>query len=241
MTAQRLARELRGRPLGQGFMACCPAHDDRNPSLSINDRDGHLLVRCHAGCSQSDVIAALKVRDLWPKPQRTGRTVVAEYVYRDENGKPLYRVCRTEPKSFFQQRWCGTEWVNGRGGTKLVLYRLAEVLEAPIVFLPEGEKDVETLRGWGFVATTAAGGAKGKWLPSYTDTLRGREVIVIPDNDPPGWNRALSVCRELVGKVARLRIHELPEAIKDVSDWFAAGHSEVELIETLEGSDHAHI
>ena len=122
-----------------------------------------------------------------------------------------------------------------------MLYRLAEVLEAPIVFLPEGEKDVETLRGWGFVATTAASGAKGKWLPSYTDTLRGREVIVIPDNDPPGWNRALSVCRELVGKVARLRIHELPEAIKDVSDWFAAGHSEVELIETLEGSDHAHI
>lgn len=114
MTAQYLARELRGRASGQGFVACCPVHDDRNPSLSIDDCNGRLLVKCHAGCSQNDVIAALKVRDLWPKPQRTGRTVVAEYVYRDENGKPLYRVCRTEPKSFFQQRWCGTEWVNGR-------------------------------------------------------------------------------------------------------------------------------
>ena len=197
-------------------------------------------MKCHAGCSQSDVVAALKLRDLWPKSQRTGRTVVADYVYRDENGAPLYRVRRTEPKSFYQQRWSGGQWVNGLGDTRRVLYRLREVVEAPIVFLVEGEKDVETLREWGFVATTVAGGAQAKWLPEYTDTLRGREVILIPDNDGPGWERAVELSRELAGKVGRLVVlNELPRDVKDISEWFQAGHSETELIAILEGVDAA--
>ncbi len=48
-------------------MARCPAHDDRAPSLSIDETsNGKVLVRCHAGCSQHDVIDALKARSLWP-------------------------------------------------------------------------------------------------------------------------------------------------------------------------------
>jgi hypothetical protein len=47
-------------------MARCPAHDDRRPSLSIRDADaGKVLVRCHAGCEQKRVIAALRERGLW--------------------------------------------------------------------------------------------------------------------------------------------------------------------------------
>jgi DNA primase len=46
-------------------MARCPAHDDREPSLSIRETDGKVLVRCHAGCDQRDVIAVLKERGLW--------------------------------------------------------------------------------------------------------------------------------------------------------------------------------
>ena len=35
--------------------ACCPAHDDTTPSLSIGEGDdGKLLYRCHTGCSQED-------------------------------------------------------------------------------------------------------------------------------------------------------------------------------------------
>lgn len=46
----------------------CPSHNDGNPSLSVADtRDGKVLVRCHAKCSQQDVIEALRQRDLWPK------------------------------------------------------------------------------------------------------------------------------------------------------------------------------
>jgi putative DNA primase/helicase len=47
-------------------MARCPAHDDREPSLSIRDADdGKVLVRCHAGCDQGRVITALRSRGLW--------------------------------------------------------------------------------------------------------------------------------------------------------------------------------
>ena len=65
MTAETIAKAFGGRKVGQGWMARCPAHDDRKPSLSIRDADGKVLVRCHAGCEQRDVIAALKERGLW--------------------------------------------------------------------------------------------------------------------------------------------------------------------------------
>jgi len=44
----------------------CPAHDDRNPSLSVTEHDGRVLVHCHAGCAQDAVLAALRARGLWP-------------------------------------------------------------------------------------------------------------------------------------------------------------------------------
>jgi putative DNA primase/helicase len=46
-------------------MCRCPAHDDKHPSLSVTERDGKVLVRCFAGCSQDEVIAALRHCDLW--------------------------------------------------------------------------------------------------------------------------------------------------------------------------------
>src|ERR1035441_789260 len=48
-------------------MACCPAHDDHNPSLSILDgNNGKPVVMCFAGCSYQSIIAALSQRGLWP-------------------------------------------------------------------------------------------------------------------------------------------------------------------------------
>lgn len=52
------------RKSGGGFMACCPAHDDNNPSLAIDEKNGNLLFKCFAGCDQSEVINALKDRGL---------------------------------------------------------------------------------------------------------------------------------------------------------------------------------
>jgi putative DNA primase/helicase len=66
-----IAKALSGRKNGDGWMACCPAHDDREPSLSIRDADnGNILVHCHAGCDQERVIAALRSRGLWKENSR---------------------------------------------------------------------------------------------------------------------------------------------------------------------------
>ena len=47
------------------YIACCPAHDDKHPSLSITDAKDKVLVHCFSGCSQTDVIDALRSQGLW--------------------------------------------------------------------------------------------------------------------------------------------------------------------------------
>ena len=47
------------------FSASCPAHDDRNPSLFVSDINGKILVKCFAGCTQEEVIGALRDMGLW--------------------------------------------------------------------------------------------------------------------------------------------------------------------------------
>lgn len=230
---------LEARRSGSTWMAKCPAHEDSNPSLSIREDGDKILLHCHAGCSQTDVIAALKARGLWQTapPTRTwARQIIAHYDYTDAAGELLFQVVRYAPKGFSQR------YPDGRGGwiwrkhPEQVLYRLREVLEAPIVFVVEGERDVETLREWGFVATTNAGGAKAPWLPQFTEALRGREVILIPDNDQPGRARVLRIARALLGKAALITIlDDLPGYTRDITAWFEAGHSECALIATLEG------
>ncbi len=215
-------------------MARCPAHDDRTPSLSLAERDGRILVKCHAGCEQAIVVAALKARGLWPdSARREHNRIVAEYDYRDESGTLLYQVVRCEPKRFFQRRPDGYGGWTNKKGERQVLYRLREVLEAPIVFLVEGEKDAETLREYGFVATTNAGGAKAPWLPEFTEALKNREVILIPDNDPPGRDRVLNIGRALIHNARSITVLVLDHA-KDVTEWFQQGHSELELIALIE-------
>jgi putative DNA primase/helicase len=66
MTAENIAKALGGRKAGTAWIAPCPAHEDSEPSLSIRDAEGgKLLVHCHAGCDQSQVIAELRSHGLW--------------------------------------------------------------------------------------------------------------------------------------------------------------------------------
>jgi putative DNA primase/helicase len=66
MSAKIIASALGGRRAAATWMARCPAHADREPSLSIKDGGGgRVLVRCHAGCDQQELIAALKSRGIW--------------------------------------------------------------------------------------------------------------------------------------------------------------------------------
>ncbi len=62
---------------GTGWMCRCPAHDDRNPSLSITPGDdGRALLKCHAGCTTESVIEAigLEMRNLFPEEHPTPHT-----------------------------------------------------------------------------------------------------------------------------------------------------------------------
>ena len=72
-----IAGALGGRKIGRGWMARCPAHDDRKPSLSIRDENGKVLFHCHAGCRQEQVIAALRARGLWQRVPYSHVAVVA--------------------------------------------------------------------------------------------------------------------------------------------------------------------
>lgn len=204
MTAEYIAKQLIGRRVGAGWVARCPAHDDKNPSLSLRDVDGKLLVYCHAGCSQRNVIEALKARGLWSEAERVQTsTIIKTYAYTDAAGRLLYEVVRCEPKDFKFRYPDGAGGWTWKKHPDQVLYHLPEVLENPIVFLCEGEKDAYKLREHDFVATTNAGGANAPWLDSYTEVLREHEVILIPDNDRPGRQRVLRIGRALQGNVCK--------------------------------------
>ena len=64
----RIGEALGGKQKPGGGWTChCPAHDDTNPSLSVDLGDnGKVVVKCWAGCSQEEVISALRNRGLWP-------------------------------------------------------------------------------------------------------------------------------------------------------------------------------
>jgi hypothetical protein len=69
--ARELAQALGGYKVASGWLARCPAHDDRTPSLSIVDGDcGRPIVHCFAGCEWRDVLARLAVLGLWPRYRR---------------------------------------------------------------------------------------------------------------------------------------------------------------------------
>ncbi|MBR1286068.1 toprim domain-containing protein [Bradyrhizobium sp. AUGA SZCCT0177] len=77
LTAGEIAHALGGKRTGQNsFVAKCPAHEDRTPSLSLTDTgDGLVLFHCHAGCSQAEVRDALVAKGLWPRVGDAGEAV----------------------------------------------------------------------------------------------------------------------------------------------------------------------
>lgn len=44
----------------ESWIACCPAHDDKSPSLTISEKDdGRILIHCFGGCSVYEVLDAV--------------------------------------------------------------------------------------------------------------------------------------------------------------------------------------
>jgi hypothetical protein len=69
--ADMLLHRLEGaRKCGRGWIARCPAHKDKSPSLSIAEgQDGRVLLRCFGGCSAASIVSALglQLADLFPE------------------------------------------------------------------------------------------------------------------------------------------------------------------------------
>ena len=233
--------------------------------------DGSVGAKCHsAGCSHREILEGLglyKGRD----PQRRERTssqqlqsqrqpspndrkpdsrgtlgpIVATYDYTDTDGTLLYQVVRYAPKDFRQRRPNGKGgWISNLDGVGRVLYRLPELLAADpdkTVFICEGEKDADKLAARGLVATTNSGGA-GKWNQIKDLTaLEGRQVVILPDNDPgeQGLRHAEQVATSLqriAASVKRLKLPGLPDDGGDVSDWIDLGGTAGNLLELAAGA-----
>jgi hypothetical protein len=158
----------------------------------------------------------------------------ATYDYCAPDGTLHYRVARyllpDGKKTFRQQRPDGHGgWLSNRDGVAPLLYRLPDLLAADPstpVFICEGEKDVETLRAQGHLATCNSGGA-GQWPPDAGLWLRNRHVIILPDNDDPGHRHADLVAENLRPVAASIRVLDLATAWPelppkgDVSDFLA--------------------
>lgn len=172
-------------------------------------------------------------------PERLeGFTREAQYHYTDANRRRLFTIVAY--RNAAGQKELDTVYAldlaasyharkNPEPGTKRrerqrVLYRLPKVLDAikhgETVWLCEGERDAEALETLGVIATTAPYGAN-HWKPEYTDQLRGAHLVLVADDDAPGWARVERLRNEL--DVASLRVVRAAEG-KDASDHLDAGY-----------------
>lgn len=175
------------------------------------------------GTNSSESVPSVSLRT---SKNEESRKITHEYVYTDEQGEPLIRVNRTEPKGFFQERWEDGQWKTGLNGARRTLFNLPKLAPAiannVTVYVVEGEKDALALEANGAVATTSIGGASAKWLPEWTVALTGAQVVIVPDQDDPGLAHARKVATALAPVAASVRIRFV-SAGKDISDHFAAG------------------
>jgi hypothetical protein len=125
--------------------------------------------------------------------------------------------------------------------TALPLYGAELLNDAPLeaeVYLVEGEKAADALRGHGLLATATVTGAKGTPGPEALSVLYGRRVFLWPDHDEVGCEHMERIARELAGfatSVRRVFWGEKPS--DDAFDYFARGGS-VEGLASLVSGEH---
>lgn len=227
------------------YKACCPAHDDDSPSLSVKEENGRILLYCHAGCSYDQIIAALGQTTAvngngGPKPvaikeQPKRQRLTSIYSYQNATGDLQFQKLRYEVegggKSFKVRRPTAPDkFTWGIGEAERVIYNLPQLLARPDdpIYVVEGEKDADRLISMGLLATCNFDGA-GKWLKEYNQHFTGRRVIILADNDKAGREHANLVANNLAagpnGPIAKsvkvLQFPDLPEH-GDVSDWLDA-------------------
>lgn len=209
---------------GREAMGICPFHDDTLPSFSVNIETSQWI--CFAGCGDGNYYD-FKRMILNPPPRLERKTraphssqppekgkIVAEYIYKDAEGKNAYFVTRYEPKSFRQNKVGGY----GMEGVERLPYNLDEIWKRKdeVLFWVEGEKDADNLRKLGLLASTSSGGANG-WDESIARKIPNEFISVIPDQDMPGQAYASEVIRTL-NKLNK-NVLQWDTDTKDISDY----------------------
>lgn len=196
------------------LMAQCPAHNDGRPSLhvSVGKTGDRAVLNCFAGCSDTDVLAALGlgVGDLFDQD--------TTYNYADGG-----RVHRRQGKQFSQSG-------NKADRSLFRVEHLPEDRTIPILVV-EGEKDANTaayLDDDVFAVSPRQGSAtepnRYDWSP-----LKGRPVVIVADNDDSGMAHARRVADLLANVAASVHLVRASEG-KDFTDHVMNGHGVGELV-----------
>lgn len=244
MQAEQIAKALgNAKKVNGSWLASCPlpthgqGNGDKNPSLSITDGpDSKPLFKCHGGCDQHDVFAAIRdyglLPDLEPRAELLASikpiqqpTLEQEWHYTDEDGvtlfiKQRYKTYDAKGKTYKQLR------VDEQGkrhstitGAKIVPYNLPEVEQARVnnrtVFLTEGEKAADALKSIGVCATCTHQGASS-FPEDAIQYFAGLNVVILPDNDKVGWEFAKKAVKAIKNVANSIRVVDLPlEDIKE--------------------------
>jgi hypothetical protein len=150
------------------------------------------------------------------------------WTYQDAQGKPVGVVVRWDKPDGKDIRPVARHadgWRIGAMPEPRPLYALPDLKATHRVIVCEGERAADAACALGFVATTTAGGSqaasKSDWRP-----LAGKEVWILPDNDPPGCKYADTVAGILamLTPAPVVRVVELPDLPDggDIVDWIDA-------------------
>jgi hypothetical protein len=212
-----------------------------------------VLVHCQSGCSQESVIAALVERGLWSSPpSRNGHVpsrevMTKDYPVKDSTGRLIATHRRVETATAKTFSWLGRDGTPGLNGTPvatLPLYRSETLPQLPpdaLVVLTEGEKAASALAsvlGPGIAVLGTVTGAAGCPTDAVLSALKGRRVVLWPDNDLPGHQHMARIAEALqrVG-AAEVRVVNWLDAPEhgDAAD-YCATHGSAEVLELLESA-----
>lgn len=250
MQAEHIAKTLgNAKKVNGQWVASCPVpghgrgNGDKNPSLSISEGpDGKPLFHCHGGCDQQTVFSVMRERGLLPEleprpellsriqPPAVTRQLEQEWHYTDEEGvvlfiKQRYKTTDSKGKDY---KLIKVDEAGRRhavmGDARIVPYRLPELLDAVskgrYVYLTEGEKAADAIISLGSVATTSHAGS-GHWPEVITEYFAGANVVILPDNDAPGWKYAKRAAAKVLPIAKSVRVIDLggDELGDDAYEW----------------------
>ena len=217
MQAEQIAKQLGNAKKANGqWVASCPVpghgkgNGDKNPSLSIDiNEQGVPLFHCHGGCSQEDVFQTIRELHLLPELMERPDPLAnikpiprnvfeQEWQYQDEDRttvfvKQRFKIGETGKTYRLYKVDADGRRHSSLADARIVPYNLPALLDAKTagrnIFLVEGEKAADAITSIGMIATTAHAGA-GSWPEAITEYFAGAQVIILPDNDTPGWQYA---------------------------------------------------